>query len=814
MCNSTTLTATPCYIKSLSRSTPNVAPALSSGIQRCKSVSRTATFQSPSTGSISSRRTNLTISSTISQKQSWLLTLDSGTSTSNGTLELGPSILKSLNQSLIYTHARDHSTTPGTNLSAFAKISSSHTRLSSTSGQPFNSNVVASSITSSDTLQKAGKVTAKETLTRPTKVLQSLSSFSFSQGSTALSGSSESSTRDSGQKSMPSSTQSRRISRTGRKSQTSLPPSRILSSSRGASATSDPTITATFSMSSILGFYEILPDNSTTTINITTTITSPPPKFSTVAASNSLWTGDTTTVSAGTTYPVIYGCSACGGKHHGMMVSGLGGTRSDPKRKGCRSGFLSLFKSLFGCGTAFIFPPLWGLPPFVVGPLGNPIPLETQPNTNDSEPEEQEETETLAKATMSRDTMSRATPSRATSRATLSKTSSSMASSTAACSVTTTPISYAIFLVENVSKAELIILSSYFEEEVGGPDVVGEIPLGINAGDSLFAGLIDNCVASKIGTHPTVGSSTPLYYKITMYVPAHLLLQVQTVIPDFETPWDMDEDTETDTSIETNNLQPRATAPNVAPTKPHLEKRKDTRITGQPDAQPDLRFISEPKDSRLGLTTDYVFDDSAGEGITVYVIDTGANPSNPDFSGMPGPKRWLWPTENWWNLFLNSAFRQPFGVQSDTANHGCCVISKVAGVSYGVAKRANIVVVKAITSSRPGFEKRILRMSIIKSLSLIQEDIERLAKSADPRDRVNGKAVLNMSFGIALDETFTTDLWFITKFEQAVKALLALDVVVVIAAGNARVSISIGSVRARVINLLIGTGRTCERRWL
>ena len=106
------------------------------------------------------------------------------------------------------------------------------------------------------------------------------------------------------------------------------------------------------------------------------------------------------------------------------------------------------------------------------------------------------------------------------------------------------------------------------------------------------------------------------------------------------------------------------------------------------------------------------------------------------------------------------------------------------------------MVVKAITSSRPGHEKFILRMSIIKSLSLVLEDVERLAKSADSRDRVNGKAVLNMSFSVALDESVTTDLWFITKFEQVIGSLLALDVVVVVAAGNSRVSSPIGSICA------------------
>ena len=95
------------------------------------------------------------------------------------------------------------------------------------------------------------------------------------------------------------------------------------------------------------------------------------------------------------------------------------------------------------------------------------------------------------------------------------------------------------------------------------------------------------------------------------------------------------------------------------------------------------------------------------------------------------------------------------------------------------------MVVKAIASSRPGSEKFILRMSIIKSLSLVLEDVERLAETSNP---VNGKAVLNLSFSVALSDTMTTDLWFITKFEQIIGRLLALDVVVVTAAGNSRVS--------------------------
>ena len=227
--------------------------------------------------------------------------------------------------------------------------------------------------------------TTKKMLTRGNSSLQDSYSLSSNQNASALS-------RGTYSIEVASSTIPKQTSRQTPNLQGASLTSQPFSSSRSVLTISSPT--SMVSKSSVLGFYEILPDGSSTTVNITTTITSPPSGFSTISASNSLWTGDTTTQSGGTIYPVIYGCLVCGSKHHGIILTGLGGLPSEPKRTGCGSGIASLFRSYFGCGSAFKFPPLWSLPPFIVGPLGNPIPEEAQPDLNDPEPDPEEKQQT------------------------------------------------------------------------------------------------------------------------------------------------------------------------------------------------------------------------------------------------------------------------------------------------------------------------------------------------------------------------------------------------------------------------------------
>jgi len=123
----------------------------------------------------------------------------------------------------------------------------------------------------------------------------------------------------------------------------------------------------------------------------------------------------------------------------------------------------------------------------------------------------------------------------------------------------------------------------------------------------------------------------------------------------------------------------------------------------QQDALDELKMFSQAKlrggrGAPLSGLPGYAYDSRGGQGITVYVIDTGINKDHAvsvadyqyyslrlthlqEFRSMQGNKRWLYlPGEP--------------HIESDEIGHGTCVASKVAGPTFGVAKSANIVVVK------------------------------------------------------------------------------------------------------------------------
>lgn len=126
----------------------------------------------------------------------------------------------------------------------------------------------------------------------------------------------------------------------------------------------------------------------------------------------------------------------------------------------------------------------------------------------------------------------------------------------------------------------------------------------------------------------------------------------------------------------------------------HHLQRRDTIIVQDPlTTSESLAFVSSAPGYPV---SHYVYYSAAGEDITVYVIDSGANPTNSEFtSGVI--KRWIYaydcvPLES--DLHLDG--------------HGSCVASKVAGVESGVAKKASLVIVKAMpemSSSLDAFVK-------------------------------------------------------------------------------------------------------------
>jgi hypothetical protein len=96
---------------------------------------------------------------------------------------------------------------------------------------------------------------------------------------------------------------------------------------------------------------------------------------------------------------------------------------------------------------------------------------------------------------------------------------------------------------------------------------------------------------------------------------------------------------------------------------------------------------------------------------------------------MPGSVRWL---------FADTFIRQ----ESDTFNHGTCVLSKVVSPMFGTAKKADVVIVKMEQFRPRGWEETEVafrELNLLKGLAKILQDVR--------IRRFQGKAVLNISYG-------------------------------------------------------------------
>ncbi len=177
---------------------------------------------------------------------------------------------------------------------------------------------------------------------------------------------------------------------------------------------------------------------------------------------------------------------------------------------------------------------------------------------------------------------------------------------------------------------------------------------------------------------------------------------------------------------------------------------------------PELRFISTPQGTLVTDTSVYTYNPIAGNGITAYIIDTGVSTTNSEFTDLPGGYRWCWPTQNFWKNHYNIVYNE-----DDDDDHGTCVLSKIVGRRFGVAKKTSAVILKPLPDAAGGES-----VSVIETMARAREDIVTRG--------LQGKAVLNFSFNFpSVDE----------EFIAALKAILTdmvreLDVVIVVASGN------------------------------
>jgi hypothetical protein len=57
-------------------------------------------------------------------------------------------------------------------------------------------------------------------------------------------------------------------------------------------------------------------------------------------------------------------------------------------------------------------------------------------------------------------------------------------------------------------------------------------------------------------------------------------------------------------------------------------QKRDTRIELQENALPELRVISQPPAVPLDTLSGFAYNSTAGKDITVYIMDSGANPDH------------------------------------------------------------------------------------------------------------------------------------------------------------------------------------------
>ncbi|WP_059009871.1 S8 family peptidase [Streptomyces specialis] len=171
----------------------------------------------------------------------------------------------------------------------------------------------------------------------------------------------------------------------------------------------------------------------------------------------------------------------------------------------------------------------------------------------------------------------------------------------------------------------------------------------------------------------------------------------------------------------------------------------------------------------LPLNQSYSYPDTAGRGVTAYIIDSGVRVSHRDFGGR---------ARNGYDAVDDD------NVAQDGNGHGTHVAATVAGTSYGVAKRADIVAVRVLDDSGSGTTAQVVA------------GIDWVTRNAVK------PAVANMSLGGGIDSALDT----------AVRNSIASGVTYVVAAGNENANAS-GYSPARVTEAItVGATTSTDAR--
>jgi subtilisin family serine protease len=121
---------------------------------------------------------------------------------------------------------------------------------------------------------------------------------------------------------------------------------------------------------------------------------------------------------------------------------------------------------------------------------------------------------------------------------------------------------------------------------------------------------------------------------------------------------------------------------------------QDTRITlDHTQKNPPSWGLDRIDQRGLPLNRRYTWPESAGRGVTAYVIDTGIRITHKDFGGR---------ASYGWDFVGNDR------TASDGNGHGTHVAGTIAGTAYGVAKKSKVVAVRVLDNTGSGTTAQVI----------------------------------------------------------------------------------------------------------
>jgi cerevisin len=186
----------------------------------------------------------------------------------------------------------------------------------------------------------------------------------------------------------------------------------------------------------------------------------------------------------------------------------------------------------------------------------------------------------------------------------------------------------------------------------------------------------------------------------------------------------------TDTVLERIRQQPEVDyveRDQIVRTQDEIVKTQDKQ-TGAPWG---LARISHRPKLSFGTFNKYEFDSHGGEGVNVYVIDTGIHINHAEFGDRA----------SWGKTIPQN------DVDEDGNGHGTHCAGTIASGKYGVAKAANVIAVKVLGSNGSGSMS-----DVVAGVVFAAEDAIEKAKDAAAEIKATGKtkhkgSVANMSLG-------------------------------------------------------------------